>query len=101
MSHIVDSLCATRNNRFAKQSAEREHGSGLYGCRERGENSNASFVRPPFDSGFIAAIQPPTVEIFSLENPPRRPMRRSGTPTPAQIRKSARNVWRSPARPRD
>ncbi len=68
MSHIAASFCAGGNNRFAKQCAEPEHGSGLYGCRERGENSNASFVQPLFDSGFIAAIQPPTVEIFSLEN---------------------------------
>src|ERR1700680_4954220 len=74
MSHIAASSCAGRNNRFAKQSAEREHGCGLCRCRERGENSNALFVRRLFDSGFIAAIQPPTVEIFCLEDSQCGPM---------------------------
>ncbi|HXQ08291.1 MAG TPA: hypothetical protein VN831_26505 [Bradyrhizobium sp.] len=79
MSHIAASFCAGGNNRFAKQCTEPEHGSGLYGCRERGENSNASFVQPLFDSGFIAAIRPSTVEIFSAEvrrAPPDAPVRK-------------------------
>jgi hypothetical protein len=80
-----NSLCASRNNRFAKKSAESENGPAPGACRDRGANSNACIVRPMAHSVFIAAIEPATVEIFSDENPPRRPMRRSGSPTPAQI----------------
>jgi len=68
MSHIAASFCAGGNNRFAKQCAGRKHGPARDARREHSENSNAPIARPLFNSGFIAAIPPPTVEIFSLEN---------------------------------
>ena len=38
-------------------------------CRGRGKNSNVSFVRPLFRSGFVAASGPGAVEIFSVKIP--------------------------------
>jgi hypothetical protein len=46
-------------------------------CRGHRENSNASIVRPLIHSGFVAAIRPATVEIFSakiLRNPANAPV---------------------------
>jgi hypothetical protein len=47
-------------------------------CRGHRENSNASIVEPLVRSGFIAAIGPATVEIFSAKICESGPMRRSG-----------------------
>jgi hypothetical protein len=44
-----------------------ENGRSRETCRGRGENSNASIVGSAYGSGFVAAIRPATVEIFSIE----------------------------------
>jgi hypothetical protein len=51
-----------------KQSAERTNGPARKASRGRGENSNAATVRSGDGSGFIAAIRPATVEIFSAKS---------------------------------
>ena len=50
-----------------RQSAWEKDGPGRRACRWPGENSNASIVRSDDGSGFIAAIRPATIEIFSAE----------------------------------
>ena len=64
-----------RNNRSAKKSAEQKHGPARAACRGRGENSNAAIVRSMIGSGFIAAFQSATVEIFSAKIEAERGMR--------------------------
>ena len=51
----------------------RENGLARLTSRDTWENSNARFVRGPFGSGFIAAIDPVAEEIFS-SNWPHNPV---------------------------
>jgi hypothetical protein len=69
--------CAGRKHSFREQSAGQKHGPAPNACRERRKNSNASFVRPLIHSGFIAAIRPPTLEIFYRKFPASCSTRRS------------------------
>src|ERR1700719_3311029 len=58
----------------------RENGASPVGCRERCTNSNAPIVETAPHSGFVVAIAPATVEIFSAENPACRPGCDGGEP---------------------
>jgi len=66
VSHLANSFRAGRNHRSAN-IALKENGRAREACRERGENSNMAIVRPRVHSGFVAAIQPETVEFFSRQ----------------------------------
>jgi hypothetical protein len=65
------------NTRSANKAQFKKHGPAPNACRERRKNSNASFVRPLIHSGFIAAIRPPTLEIFYRKFPASCSTRRS------------------------
>ena len=58
---------ASRNHRSANKSARWKNGPARPACRDRSENSNASIVRSAPGGGFIAAIGPAAVEIFSAK----------------------------------
>lgn len=62
------SLMRQRKTSFRKRRRMVQSGLDRPVCRERCANSNMQLVEPAIHSGFIVAIEPATVEIFSREN---------------------------------
>jgi hypothetical protein len=58
-------LVRRRKTVVPRREAHYENGLARETCRGHGENSNASIARSPIHSGFIAAAQAATTEIFS------------------------------------
>src|SRR5260370_38877231 len=73
---ILQFLLRQRSKHSSEEGAERTSEPVREGCRGRGENSKASIVGSSGHGGFIAAIQPATIEIFSEKFRVRRPIDR-------------------------